>query len=119
MSDGRESSEYGLARIVAVLGAVLAGATVTLGSLKETFPDVGWIGVLAGVVAMAASVLGYAKSRGQVKAADVIADAAKAIAGVAGTAAGMAMLKPPPPPGSISTLQIPTTVEGKNVPPNP
>lgn len=90
---GNTTSEFKLSGLVAILGALLAGATVMLGALQDAFPTAGWIGVAAGVVAMAASVLGFAKSRSTVKAADIMATAAKVIAGVSGPAAGMAVLK--------------------------
>lgn len=78
MSDtptGASSSEFKLSVAVAIFGAILSGVTVTLGQLQESFPSVGWIGVLAGALTTVASVLGYAKSRATVKAAQATADA--------------------------------------------
>lgn len=113
---GAMTSEGKMASIVAIAGAVLAGITVTLGSLQASFPSIGWIGVAAGMAAMAASVLGYSKSRATVKSADILADAAKVIAGIAGPAAGMKAISDGT---SLSTLVIPKGTVGSNVPPNP
>ncbi len=107
---GIATSEFKLSSLVAVLGAILAGTTVALGALQDAFPAAGWIGVVAGVVAMAASVLGFAKSRGQVKAADIISTAAKAIAGVQGSAAGLGALPvafPPPTATGPAPVEVP------------
>jgi hypothetical protein len=88
---GNATSEKGMAMLGVIFGAVLSGATVTLGILVERFPDAGWLGVLAGAVSVAASVLGYSASRAKVKAADILVNGGSMVSPVT-------QLKPVDPP---------------------
>lgn len=110
------SLEGKLAIAGTIIGAALSGLSVTFAMLEESFPDIGWLGAVAGMIAVAASVFGIAKSRGQVKAADIIATAAKSIAGAMGPSAGLNALgiphattaTPPAPPPSVVAPNPPT-----------
>ena len=70
---GGATSEFKMSTVVIILSAALAGLTTTFAMLKDSFPDVGWVGVVAGLLSMAYTASGYAKSRGTVKAADILA----------------------------------------------
>lgn len=76
---GTTTSEFQLSVAVAVFGAIISGLTVTLGVLHADFPEVGWIGLIAGALTTIAPVLSYIKSRGTVKSAEAIAAAAPTV----------------------------------------
>lgn len=88
VTPGSSTSEFKFAAVVAIVGAILAGVSVSLGQLQQILPDQQWIavaGVVVGGLMTLISSLGYAKSRTVVKVADSQAQALKAPAPVAPT----------------------------------
>jgi hypothetical protein len=82
VTPGAQTSEYSLTKLQVALGtaAIVIGALVDLvPELQKLHPSVPWLGtslIVLGVLKNVLSVLGYQKSRAQVKAASLLADAA-------------------------------------------
>jgi hypothetical protein len=74
-SEGRGTSEYGLARIVMVAGAAVDGVAILLEALKTSghFPSASWLPTaltVVGTLAIVLAQLGYTRSRTMVKLAE-------------------------------------------------
>lgn len=72
VTPGSGTSEFKFAAAVAVLGAILAGLSVSLGQLQQILPEQQWIsvaGVIVGGLMTLISSLGFSKSRTVVKVA--------------------------------------------------
>jgi hypothetical protein len=80
---GTQTTEFKLTAAVSIVGAIIAGLSVTLAQLHEAFPTAGWIataitavGGLATVVATASKFIG---SRTAVKTAQLQGQAAERV----------------------------------------
>lgn len=107
---GTSTSEFKLATIVGVIGAVVAGASLALTQLKEVLPDAGWIAVgltvLGGLGTMLAVASKYIGGRSAVKVAQLGVQAASIEAGVP------QVVTIPPSPPTISATRPSMPSEG-------
>jgi hypothetical protein len=80
MSAGQSTSEFQLARLVIIIGAVLEGASVVLHQFQDAGIGTGWVPMAlgaAGGLLQIISLLGYTKSRTIVKVAQLQAGPAE------------------------------------------
>ncbi len=116
-TEGAQTSEFRLAKVVMVVGACVDGVAILLESLKQSglFPYASWLPVVLGAVGTLSIVLaqlGYTKSRTMVKLAEAMPSAVAGIASVAPLVkAAVTEVRTPSatPPGNSDTW---TTPEG-------
>ena len=97
---GSSTTEFKLAAIAGVVGAVLAGLVAAFAALQQSMPDVGWIAsavvILGSLTSAVLPLLRYVSGRSQVKVAALNAQAAQVIASTPTAAAIVAQLSQPP-----------------------
>lgn len=110
---GTKTSEFNLTVAVSVLGAVVAGLSVTIAQLKDVLPNAGWIAIAAGIVGGLGTVLGvvskYVGGRAEVKTGQLQLQAAEALRD-ASVAQGVAIS---PPTIAGTTFKPPTSTVPK------
>lgn len=78
---GVKSSEFNITVVVGIIGAVVAGLSLTISQLQDVLPTAGWVTVAAGIVAGLGTVVGiamkYVGSRGNVKVGQLQLQAAE------------------------------------------
>jgi hypothetical protein len=99
---GVQTSEFKLATVLSVAGVLLTGLATVFSALKEQFPNVTWIGSIAGALVAIAPAVAYIMSRGTVKAAQAHADAAESIASAQ---AALAIATPPAVATATATVK--------------
>lgn len=81
---GTQTSEFKVATVIGAVGAVVAGASLTLSQLHDLFPGSTWIatcvGIVAGLGTMLAVGMKFIGSRTEVKTGQLKLEAAKQIA---------------------------------------
>ena len=101
MTPGSETSEFSLARIVSVVGAVVTACGVILAALAQAGYGQAWVGVaimVIGALTKVVTALGYSDDRSALKAASIEAGKQALVAqpprGVPGVLQGMKQFPP-------------------------
>lgn len=72
---GTQTSEFKFATVLSVVGVLLTGMATVFSALKEQFPNVTWVGSIAGALVAIAPAVAYIVNRGMVKSSQIKADA--------------------------------------------
>ena len=115
-TEGTQTSEFRLARVVMVVGACVDGVAIVLESLKQTglFPHASWLPVVLGGVGTLSIVLaqlGYTRSRTLVKLAEAMPQAVQSAAVLPPLVkTAVEEVRSPPPPSMENTRVTPEGV---------